>query len=373
MKRHANRIAAMCTAVAVVAGMSAVSAAAGAETTSGGKRSPQPTPIATLERRAKSEKGLVIYGNPPNAYFQPVIDAFGKQYPGIKVEYTDLGDNQTFTKYQSEAAQGARTADMLIASAPASWVQAEGNGVTANVTPTGLQNFPSSTNQGHGVYVMSPEPILEVYSPQLLPTSDVPTTYADLAAAAQADPEKFKLVSYSIDNGLNYGAIYGLIHILGSRSVWRSYDKLAPHTKTFPEGLAGLQEIVQGGASIGYISSGLGQGVLPSYNGLAAYTFMKDATPLIPRAIAVTKKASSPASAQLFLDFVLSQPGQDALCAAGFEASMNNYQPPNGCTASLTNLYQQVPKSSTYLVPISRAVLDKQAAITKRWNQAFHR
>jgi hypothetical protein len=52
---------------------------------------------------------------------------------------------------------------------------------------------------------------------------------------------------------------------------------------------------------------------------------------------------------------------------------MNNFQPTNGCTASLTNLYQQVPKSSTYLVPINRAVLEKQAAITKRWNQAFHR
>ena len=63
----------------------------------------------------------------------------------------------------------------------------------------------------------------------------------------------------------------------------------------------------------------------------------------------------------------------DALCAAGFEASMNNYQPTNGCTASLTSLYQQVPKNSTYLVPIKQAVLDQQAAITKRWNKAFHR
>jgi iron(III) transport system substrate-binding protein len=113
--------------------------------------------------------------------------------------------------------------------------------------------------------------------------------------------------------------------------------------------------------------------VIPNYNGLAAYTFMKDATPLIPRGIAVTSKASSPASAQLFLDFLLSQAGQDALCAAGFEASMNNYQPANGCTAALTNLYQQVPKSSTYLVPIKKAVLDQQPAITKRWNKAFHR
>jgi iron(III) transport system substrate-binding protein len=370
MKRHVKRIAALCTAVTVIAGMSAIASAGGAAARSGAK---PPTPIPTLERRAKSENGLVIYGNPPKPFFQPVIDAFGKQYPDIKVEFTDLGDNQTFSKYQSEAAQGARTADMVIASAPASWVQAVDNGVAANVTPTGLENFPSFTNQGHGVYVMSPEPILEVYNPTLISASDVPTTYADLAAAAKANPDKYKLVSYSIDNGLNYGAIYGLIKIQGSRTVWRNYDALAPHTKTFPEGLAGLQELVQGGASIGYVSSGLGQGVIPNYGGLAAYTFMKDATPLIPRGIAVTSKASSPASAQLFLNFVLSQAGQDALCAAGFEASMNNYQPTNGCTASLTSLYQQVPKNSTYLVPIKKAVLDQQAAITKRWNKAFHR
>jgi iron(III) transport system substrate-binding protein len=81
---------------------------------------------------------------------------------------------------------------------------------------------------------------------------------------------------------------------------------------------------------------------------------MKDATPLIPRAIAVTAKATSPASAQLFLDFLYSKAGQDALCAGGFEASMNNYQPANGCTASLTNLKSQVPAGTVYTVPISQ-------------------
>jgi iron(III) transport system substrate-binding protein len=124
---------------------------------------------------------------------------------------------------------------------------------------------------------------------------------------------------------------------------------------------------------VGYMSSGLAQGVLPHYKGLASYVFMKDATPLIPRAIAVTKHAASPASAQLFLDFLYTQAGQDALCAGGFEATMTNYHTTNGCTASLTALRSQVPAHTTYLVPISQAVLAQQSAITKRWNQAFHR
>jgi hypothetical protein len=52
---------------------------------------------------------------------------------------------------------------------------------------------------------------------------------------------------------------------------------------------------------------------------------------------------------------------------------MTGYRTTTGCTASLTALQAQVPASSTYLVPINQAVLDQQDAITKRWNQSFHR
>jgi iron(III) transport system substrate-binding protein len=148
---------------------------------------------------------------------------------------------------------------------------------------------------------------------------------------------------------------------------------MAPQTKTFNEGLDALTQILQGGASVGYMTSGLAQGALSHYKGLADYTFMQDATPLIPRGITVSKNAASPASAQLFLDFLYTQAGQDALCGGGFEATMTNYHTTTGCTASLTALQSQVPANSTYLVPINQAVLDQQNAITQRWNQSFHR
>ncbi len=373
MKHHARKAGALCAAMSALV-LSACAASGGAATASpSSSAAAAPASVASLVKAARHEKGLVIYGNAPTAYLQPVIDAFQKHYPWIKVSETALGDNTTFSKYEAEAAQGARTADLLMASAPASWVQAEHNGVTASVKPLGLSNFPSWVSQGHGVYVMSAEPVLEVYNPKLLPASQVPRTYAQLAADTASNPAKYKLVSYPIDDPLNYAAIYGLIHILGAGKVWHDYGAMAPHTKTFSEGLAGLQQIIQGGASIGYVSSGLAQGVLPHYKGLAAYTFMKDATPLVPRGIAVTAKAASPASAQLFLDFLYSKPGQDALCAGGFEATMNNYQPSNGCTASLTSLQTQVPASTTYLVPISQAVLNQVPGITQHWNRAFHR
>src|SRR3979411_55460 len=112
---------------------------------SGSSVAATPASIASLVEQAKSEKGVVLYTNAPTAYLQPVIDAFQKECPGITVQPTNLSDNIVFSKYQAEAAQGARTADLVMASAPASWMQAVQNGVTANVTPLGLENFPAAT------------------------------------------------------------------------------------------------------------------------------------------------------------------------------------------------------------------------------------
>ena len=366
------KISGLAAAVALTAALTSCSTGGGSSTSSP-TASSSPASASTLKQQAQHEHGLVIYANAPSQYFQPVIAAFTKQYPFIKVSVADLSDNVVFSKYEAEAAQGARTADLLIASAPASWVQAEQNGVSAGVTPAGLSAFPSWVNQGHGVFVMSAEPVLLAYNAKLLTPSQVPKTWAQLAADARANPGRYKLVSYPISNPLNYGGIYGLIHILGAAKVWSYYDAMAPVTKTFDDGLSSLTYMLQGGASVGYMSSGLAQGVLPHYKSLAGYTFMRDATPLIPRGITVTKNAASPASAQLFLDFLYTQAGQDALCAAGFEATMTNFHPANGCTASLTALQSQVPANTTYLVPINQGVLDQQSAIIQRWNQAFHR
>jgi iron(III) transport system substrate-binding protein len=361
------------TLAAVLAGCSTGGSTPAASSSASARASSSPAPIAALKKQAMKEKGLVIYANVPAQYFQPVIAAFTKRYPFIKVTITNLEDNAIFSKYEAEAAQGARTADLLVASAPASWMQAEQNVVAANVTPAGLAAFPSWVSQGHGVYVMSAEPILLGYSPKLLTPAEVPHTWAQLAVDAKANPARYKMVSYPVSNPLDYAGVYGLIHILGADKVWNDLLAVAGVTKTYDDGLTQLGVVVQGGASIGYMTSGLAQGVLPHYKGLAAYTFMRDATPLVPRGIAVTAKAASPASAQLFLDFLYTQAGQDALCAGGFEATMNNFHASTGCTASLTALATQVPPNTTYLVPISQAVLGQQAAITKRWDQAFHR
>jgi iron(III) transport system substrate-binding protein len=332
-----------------------------------------PASIESLVAKAKGEKGVVMYGNAPASYFKPVVEGFKATYSGISFEYTNLSDNEVFSKYQSEHAQGARTADLLLASAPALWIQAKANGVIANVTPQGLSKFPSYAMQAPGLYVMSPEPILSTYNTKLI-TSSIPDNYTALADAVKADSSKYKLVSYPIDNQLGYGAIYGLIKVLGWDKYWSIQDQLAPNTKTYSEGLTGLTQIASGAAAYGYIGSGLGQVAVPTATkGLVQYLFMQDATPLIPRGIAVTTGATSPASALLFLNYLFSDAGQQKLCAAGFEAYAKDFVPAGNCVAYLGNLEKKVPSKNIFLVPIGQDVLDQQSKITTRWNQSYKR
>lgn len=335
-------------------------------------------PIDELVATSKTEHDLVIYGNPPADNFAPIVEAFKAEYPWINVQFTNLSDNESFSKYEAEHAQGARTADVLIASAPTNWVNSTQQGVArADFVPTGLSDFPSFAQQLPGVFVMSPEPILAAWNPKLVPAGQAPSSYAQLVGAIQSTPDVFahKLVTYPIDNGLGYAAIYGMDHIAGSDTTDSWLNALGPNSKTFGEGLDAMKEVLQGGSSFDWTVSGLAKGVLQSLisSGLAQYGYMTDATPIVPRGIAVTQGASSPASAELFLDFVFSRTGQDALCKAGFTAYMNNYQPVDGCVGNLADVYAHVPEKNTYVVPFSQAVVDAQPGIVARWNKAFGR
>jgi iron(III) transport system substrate-binding protein len=294
------------------------------------------------------------------------------------VQFTNLGDNESFAKYAAEHAQGARTADILIASGAGPWVNGATQGVPKNdFVPAGLSNFPAYAQQLPGVFVMSPEPILAAWSPKLIPSDQTPTSYAQLVASVQSNPSVFahKLVSYTIDNPLGYAAIYGMEQIAGKDTVNGWLDVLGPNTKPFGEGLTAMTEVLSGGSSFDWTVSGLAKGVLKSLiaSGAAQDGYMTDATPIVPRGIAVTQGASSPASAELFLDFLFSQAGQDAMCKAGFTAYMNNYQPVDGCIGNLADVYSHVNEKNTFVVPFSQAVLDAQPDITARWNKAFGR
>jgi iron(III) transport system substrate-binding protein len=103
-----------------------------------------PSSLDSLLAASHSEKGLVIYGNPPTQLWKPVIAAFNKQYPWISVSPNDVTDTVVFSKYAAEHGTGVRTADVVVASAPNLWGDALKNGILQDFTPPGLTDLVSA-------------------------------------------------------------------------------------------------------------------------------------------------------------------------------------------------------------------------------------
>ena len=339
-------------------------AAVAASTAGAAKRA---NPLAPLVAKSKTESGIVVYGNPPAANFTNLVAAFNKTYPWIKIPEYDIDDTPIFSKYASEAAQGIRTADLLIASAPNLWVYASRKAyANKSFTPLGIGNYPKWVKQYKGIYVMSPDPSIIVYN-KLLLKDKVPTSVADIAR----DSSTYSSVTgYTADNTFGFTGLYGYVKLNGWNALQSIGKRLKPQTGVGAQ----LQLLAQGGASVAYLTSPTARFTIKSnsqYSQILDWTYVKDGTGLVPRGIAVTAKAASPASAKLFLDWVYSKAGQQAMCESGFTAFRNKFTPANGCTNTLADVYAKVGQKKVYFPGFTQKFVNARPSFTKQWHSIF--
>jgi iron(III) transport system substrate-binding protein len=364
------KISVLVSAAALAAALTGCSSGGGTPAPSSAVSSAAPVSQAQLISGSRHEKGLLIFSNALPSQMQVVVKAFEAKYPWIHVTATDDEDPVIFSKYAAEHATGTRTADILLASAPGLWVHAVSSGFLQPFTPAGISDFPRFVSQGRGLYVFSPDPAITIYNKILLKGHAPPATVAQIAQGAIA--KRYKVATYSINNFFGYSAFYGYVHKYG----WSALDKLGRLATAVGDGDVIGQDVGQGGFAVGVFESGLARGAIetvPADRKLLGWEYTRDFTPLIPRGIGITAGAASPDSARLFLDFVFSNPGQQALCDAGFEATSNAFTPANGCQNTLKALYAAVGGAqNTYMTPFTRQVASGQAAFTARFRQAFH-
>jgi iron(III) transport system substrate-binding protein len=347
--------------LAAVALIAVIASALVAGSASAAKQATDP-----LIAQSKKESGLVFYGNPPTANFTALADKFKAAYPWITVTSYDLDDNTIFSKYASEAAQGVRTADILIASAPNLWVYASRKGYALkSFTPKGIDKFPKFAQQFKGIYVMSPDPTIIVYN-KLLLKGKVPEGVGDIASDASTYD---KVAGYTVDNTFGYTGLYGYVQLKGWSNFQAIGKRLSPQTGVGAQ----LQLVAQGGAKAAFLTSPTARFTLKSnaqFSQLLDWTYVKDGEALVPRGIAVTAKAASPASAKLFLNWVYSTSGQQAVCDAGFTAFRTGFSP-SGCTNTLADVYAKVGTKNVYIPGFTQKFVNARPAFTKQWHGIF--
>lgn len=321
-----------------------------------------------LVAEAEAENTLVVYGNPSDRIWEPVLAAFGEAYPSIDVETFDLGGLEAFQRYLSESSSGVATADLIIASEAVGWLDLVDRGEVLDYLDPQLADLPDFALQAPGVYSMSVDPLVAMYNQFAIPPEDQPTSLAELAAMA---PEiDGNIGTIEIENSQSYTGNYGFLAAHGEDG-WATLEALGPYTRAESGTGALLDKATNGEYPASFFVSGAIRILLDTdvQGEVLDYQYLTDATPLVPRGMGITAQADSPASAKLFVNWLLSADGQAAICLGG----LTPYRDDVECDYGYGAIADVVGRENMIVVNYDPAAETEREAIQSRWNEAFGR
>lgn len=264
-------------------------------------------------RRALHEGEVVVYGNTDVA--GPVVAGFERRFPRVKVRYRELTATAIQDAIVSEAATGRPVADLAWSSSMDIQVKLVNDGYAQAYRSPGAARLPRWAVWRDAGFGITAEPIGFAYNRRLLSPAEAPKSHADLLRAIRENPERWrgKIAMYD-PAASGVGFMYMSADIQVYPDAWTLMGEIG---RTRP----GLY--VPGGAILGRVSSGqhlLAYNMNSSYAAAWAsrdpeigYVTPSDYHFTISRIAFITRSAPHPNAARLFLDYLLSEEGQEKL------------------------------------------------------------
>ena len=170
----------------------------------------------------------IVYGNPSVDQWTPLLAAFNEKYPWIQVETFDLGGAEAFQRYLSEEATGSPTADVIVNTDGAGWLDLVERGKVVDYVDPELAAYPvDEAVLAPGVFAMSYDPLIAAFNTLAFPLDEQPTSLAEMAAMAPEISGQIGTVNVTNANaGLG---TYGYIDAYGEEG-WAVLEQLGPHS-----------------------------------------------------------------------------------------------------------------------------------------------
>lgn len=280
-----------------------------------------PDDYAKLIEQSKNESGgLTIYASYPLTSFTAVFREFRKKYPWVTdISMLNMGSDTVFQRVLSAQATGNVNMDLAISNGPSAWAKflTHGEVLTAYDSPE-LAKLPDFAELSPNVYAISLGPLLMAYNTALM--QQAPTGVTSLAKIVASNPDKFKnrIEIRSPDSSFGFLANYAFIS--NTEGAWDAYAELLPLARLGVSSGSMLEKVISGEFKVAFPLSALVHPVIRKSAGLVEYVYPDDGVVVLPLGVGVVAGAPNPATAKLFIDFILSQKGQVAVTEGGLYA-----------------------------------------------------
>ena len=272
---------------------------------------------------ASQAQGLTLYTSQPVVDAQMTVEAFEKANPGVKVEWVRDGTTKLMTKFRAELAAGVVKPDLLLIADSVTLEQLKKEDLLAAYDSLEKANYDPSLYDAVGYY----------YGTKLITTGiayhseapNKPTSWTDLLKAEYKDLAAMPSPLYS-------GA--ALIHLstltTNGDFSWSYYEDLKANGMAPQQGNGSVLTAIASGAKP--------YGVLVDYMAIrekakgspVEFVFPTEGVSMVTEPVAILKASDNKELAQKFVDFVLSEKGQELVVEQGYLPARNGISSPEG-------------------------------------------
>lgn len=332
----------------------------------------QPAPEAVEAfGRPEAPLDLLVRGTTDLALFSRVLAAFAAENPDIAITYEQWGSNDLHAVSLAECRSEALGADLVISSAVDLQVKLVNDGCARPHRSALTATLPDALNWRDELFGISREPAVMVYNSDLVPVTEAPRTRFDLIDLLRPQTSRYagRVATYDIEaSGLGY-----LFAFVDAQQATTFGSLIEAFARTGAVSTCCSAEIIDGVASGRY---------LLAYNVLGSYALARareadnlvvvapqDYTLVLSRGALIPRHSRDPVSAGLFLDFLVSPEGQEALAAERLFIDVTA-PGPDGLDLPAENeaVLRQIALSPVLLVGLDR---QKRAGFLSLWRNTF--
>ncbi len=261
-----------------------------------------PARTAQLYEAAKKEGKVVMYTTGTTKEAEDYKKPFEAKYPGVEVEYFTGVSEDIVNRLTAEARAGKTLADMVVMTLGGGWVTLLKEGYMADYLSPELKNYGAQdyhpqglyTNENYSVYIIA-------YNPKLVSDAEAPKSYADLL--------KPQFKGKVVVEAEPYEWFVNMQKWMGKEKAIDYFKQLTPQAQ-MRKGHTAVAEVVSAGEFA----------VSPTVYQHRAQEMLEKGAPIkwvapdptfgFPRPAGILKNAPHANAARLFLDWRLSDEGQ---------------------------------------------------------------
>ena len=306
---------------------------------------------------ARREGRVVFYCNLQPNGIEPLLQAFREANPGIRTEYIRLGSAPLIERFQTEFNAGRNLCDALITFPDDRFDEGLRSGWAARWSPPELTNFDASIiREGVGFALHQSRECI-IWNRNLVRDADAPKEWEDLM-----DPRWRGRIGMNPPwRSVSVQQIVAYWEDLGIRDA---AERLRANQVRFFEGSGGIiQAVVRGDVRVAHLTD-LPLNPLLEDGAPVGFVYPRSGTTTSSGVIMVAERAPNPNAARVFVNWLMTASGQEALQRLGGLPVTRRGAPPLTKIPATSQL-PKVVNGEDVLTP------ERQARIVSHWRSVF--